>query len=229
MIPKTIHQTHYDENLDFVIQSKKSIEETNSSWDYKFWSNEMAQDLVVNSFPEFSDHWLSLHNSNIIKWNLFRFMVVHACGGLYVDSDTIFNKSIDKIIDLSVDFVGVKKHKMEIWIKDHFFLAPKNSKFLYHCIREIVHKNINHDPSGVSVKDVHSFCGGPFLYSKLNMYDKNNTFNYQLLNPIFVTNHKLKFEGYKNFQKENQRFNWNEVYVLHLLNDSWRRTKKKRK
>ena len=62
MIPKIIHQTHYDENLDFVVQSKKSIQETNASWDYKFWSNEMAQDLVVNSFPEFSNQWLLLNN-----------------------------------------------------------------------------------------------------------------------------------------------------------------------
>ena len=220
MIPKIIHQTPYDENLDLVVASQKYIKETNPDWDYKFWSNSMAEELVFNEYPEFSKAWNSIPNSNIIKWNLLRFMIIHTEGGLYVDSDTIFKKNIDKILDLNYNFIGIKKHKINNWVKDHFFASEKKSNFLYHCIHKIIDTTKNYNVSNVSVHDV---CGGIFLYNELNYYFSNNNdnSNYNLLDCEFVTNIGLNYEGYKNASEENKKFKWENVYVIHLLDGSW--------
>ncbi len=218
MIPKTIHQTHRDENLDFVIGSQKSIKDTNPDWDYKFWSDSIGKELVFDVFPEFSKTWDLIPNKNIIKWNLLRFMIIYSEGGLYVDSDTVFKKNIDKIIDLEYDFVGIKKHKINNWVKDHFFAANKHSEFLYSCIKKIINNIKSNKTLNISVHDI---CGGHFLDRELTIYSKNNNLKYKLLKPEFVSNLNLEHEGYIDNKEENKRFNWDNVYVVHLLDGSW--------
>jgi len=222
MIPKIIHQTHYDQNLPLVADCKKTIENTNPSWEYKFWSNQMAEKLVRENFPQYSDQWLSLENKNIIKWNLFRFMLIYAEGGMYVDCDTIFRKSIDEVINFNVEFIGVKKHCFDIWIKDHFFLAEKHSQFLYSCIDKIFKQLMLINPSKLGVTShVHHICGGFFLNKQLELYSRSGGDFYELLNPKCITNIDLRGEGYKNQIKANQEFNWDDVYVMHLMEGSW--------
>ena len=218
MIHKIIHQTHRDNNLDFVMASQKSIKESTPDWDYKFWPDETGKELVFDVFPEFSKIWDSIPNANIIKWNLLRFMIVYSEGGLYVDSDTIFKKNIEEIIDINYDFIGIKKHKIDNWIKDHFFAAEKHSQFLYSCIKKI----INNITSGQTLNtSVHDICGGPFLYGQLKNYSEQNDLKYKLLNRNFVTNLDLQHEGYANNTEENKKFDWDNEYVVHLLDGSW--------
>jgi hypothetical protein len=224
-IPKIIHQTHYEQNLESVIRSQLSIRKTNPDWEYKFWSNEMTENLVSNSFPEFAERWLSLKNTNIIKWDIFRLMIVHSEGGLYVDCDTIFNKSINEIINLNCEFVGTTKHKIKRWIKNYFFLGAKKSKFLYHCIQEIFSNLSLVD----NIRGIHKISGGIFLYNQLIRFSSLNNFNYQLLNPVYISNINLKTEVHRGASELDQIVDLNEVYVVHLQEYSWRHKPKIKK
>lgn len=220
MIPRIIHQTYHDEQAAILKCSQKSIMNTNPDWKYMFWSDQQSCEIVTNHFPEFEDKWNMIPNNNIIKWDMLRLMLLHVHGGLYVDCDTIFHKSLDTILDLNADFVAVLKHGDKKWIKNHFFLACEQSDFLYTCLDRIFSLDSELYLTNTNNGKVHAISGGVFLWKQLTEYTKDNTINVQYLNPRFVTNKNLLHEGALS-ESYIRDFNWDDVCVEHLLNGEW--------
>jgi len=217
VIPKIIHQSYPDETSPVLVNSQKSISLTTPTWDYKFWSDDMAEKFVRDNHPDIFDIWHELDRSDIIKWNTFRFMLIYSEGGMYVDSDTIFKKNIDDIIDTSYQFIGTRDHCSSNTIKDHFFLAERKLPLLLNIINRIKEQLVSNNIH----QNIHAACGCVLINNELISYIDKNELKYKLLNPKYITNQLLRCEGYDNQVEENKKFNWGDVYVVHLLENSW--------
>lgn len=217
MIPKIIHQSYPDETRPVIVNSQRSISHTTPTWDYKFWSDDMAEKFVQKNHPDVFDIWYGLSRSDIIKWNTFRFMLIYHEGGMYVDSDTIFKKNIDDIIDTTYQFIGTRHHCSSNTIKDHFFLAERKSPLLLNIINKIKKQLVSNNIH----QNIHAACGCVLINNELTSYIEKNKLKYKLLDPKYITNQSLRCEGYDNQVEESKKFNWNDVYVVHMLENSW--------
>lgn len=94
-----IHQTSKTKNLTpFQQKSKESILNVHKGVEYKLWDD---NDLLVKSleeFPGLSDIWDKIEG--IQRADLGRYMVLYLEGGLYADTDVIFEKNFFKNLKL---------------------------------------------------------------------------------------------------------------------------------
>lgn len=102
MIPKIIWQT-YETSFDDLIDDAKQCSQTwitkNPFWEYRYMSAEERKNFVLDKFGQ---EWLEIYNScekNIVRSNIWRFMVLYIYGGMYCDLDTVCNIPIDQWIN----------------------------------------------------------------------------------------------------------------------------------
>jgi mannosyltransferase OCH1-like enzyme len=207
MIPKIIHQTNKEVTVT-VEASRESIKQTHPDWEYRFWTDDDVKKLIKDSFSQYYDYWSLLPDSNIEKWDIARYLIIWHYGGMYVDVDTLFYKNMNEVLDLRKSLIFIKKSGLN-WVKNHFFLSMKNDPFWAFLMSDIMKTKNN---------NIHARTGGIRLFRSLLDYSskEKNTQEIQYLDPNFVVNENLKWEG--NFKS----FNPDDVYVKHLANFTWK-------
>ena len=111
---KKIHQTAKNTNLSPLgIQSQQLLKKYHPDWEYKLWTDQDLEQLLPK-FPEFETIWDTLEG--IQKADIGRYMILYLYGGLYADTDVIFNKSIEPLI----------KNSHEIYIAPTTPIFPHN-------------------------------------------------------------------------------------------------------
>jgi hypothetical protein len=107
LVPRIIHQTYYEEltqekypNMSRLVESFKR-----SGWDYRFYSDEDAQNFLSTHFPAEVRQAYDALRPGAFKADLFRYCVLLIQGGVYADVDIMLEASLDQAIPENVGFV----------------------------------------------------------------------------------------------------------------------------
>ena len=221
MIPRVVHQTGVDPLSNDAQQSRQSLSKVNRTWKHEFWDNTRATELVNEMCGSWFDTWDSIPNTNIIKWDVFRYMLLYVHGGLYVDIDTVFHKPLDDIIDINHELILIMKHGDFRWVKNHFMLAAPNSNFMKQAVEHVLQLPDSVLSATHACGDlVHAQSGGELLYNLLCTY----TGDVHLLPVKYVANVDLLWEAPRGEQlpvSYVNTFDWNDVHVTHLVKYTW--------
>lgn len=99
-IPRCFHYTWKSQDLPpFFAYCKASLEKHHPSpdWQHRVWTDEDIYGLVDSHYPQFAGKFRALPRM-IMKVDTFRYMLLHAHGGIYSDLDVMCYKPIDDLL-----------------------------------------------------------------------------------------------------------------------------------
>ena len=109
-IPKIIHQTWKSHILpDDLRRYRHSWKIHHPGWEYRFYDDEACRLFTKDHYPEL----LSLYESypkHIQRIDIFRYLVVNRCGGVYADMDMEFFRPIDSLLDEKTCAFSIEAH-----------------------------------------------------------------------------------------------------------------------
>jgi mannosyltransferase OCH1-like enzyme len=95
MIPKIIHQTYKNHELPGVYKAcQKTIIELHPEFEYRFYTDEMMDDIIRVEFPDYYAKFNALPRM-IMKIDMFRYFLMYKYGGLYADLDYLMFRPFD--------------------------------------------------------------------------------------------------------------------------------------
>jgi len=98
IIPKIIHQTWKDDNLPKEFKKYcNSWVNHHPDWEYRFYTDTDCIDFVRQTFPEWLDVY-ERYRVPVQRADLFRYLVIYHCGGLYADMDMECFKPVDNLL-----------------------------------------------------------------------------------------------------------------------------------
>ena len=107
-IEKTIHQVWGGAPMPYRL---KILTETwkryNPGWSYKLWTQHDMDSLVESNFPGLQDFYHALP-FDIQRWDMIRYLILYAEGGMYVDADIECFKPIAPLLDEMELFYGLE-------------------------------------------------------------------------------------------------------------------------
>lgn len=210
-IPKIIHHVWGGKDIPchistFIKKSQDSIKETHSSWEYKLWLDDDINSLVKDRFPEYYDYWSLYPDNDIKKWDISRYLIILAFGGMYVDIDCVFLKNMDNIIDFNKSYSLHKKPGWKNWIDNHFLLSKPNRDLWKTFMSQIMRTPNKCNP--------HYHTGGIGLFRCARHLDQSEI---QFLPPSCIINRNFKH------QAKPENFDYNDVHLLHHVDSIWRK------
>ncbi|KAH7207776.1 nucleotide-diphospho-sugar transferase [Fusarium redolens] len=94
IIPRIFHQTSANETVPEVwTDLVQSCRNTYSDFEYKHWTDDRARVFISEKYPWFLNTW-DTFPFNIQRADAIRYFVLHHYGGIYLDMDTLCNKTI---------------------------------------------------------------------------------------------------------------------------------------
>ena len=174
LVPRIIHQTYYEEltpdkypNMSRMIESFKQ-----SGWEYRFYSDEEAQNFLSTHFPPEVREAYDTLRPGAFKADLFRYCALLIYGGVYADVDIILESNLDASVPPDVGFMvpvdepGIEAQlRMCVW--NGLIASAPAHPFLAHVIETVVNQ-IRNRYTSVDVDD--TFCPDPEL-SVLHAFD----------------------------------------------------------
>lgn len=147
IIPKIIHQTwktkNLPENLKFCVNSWKKY---NPEYTYMFWSDKDIDIFIREKYPQYIDIYSKLTQGIQIA-DLFRILILHYYGGIYVDIDFECLRPIDfwnmNYSKINIAFEPKEHHKIDV-LCNALIISPKNIDTLLEIIehgKRIIKKN----------------------------------------------------------------------------------------
>ncbi|KAL7578974.1 hypothetical protein ACA910_019021 [Epithemia clementina (nom. ined.)] len=174
LVPRIIHQTYYEEltadkypNMSRMVESFKQ-----SGWEYRFYSDEDAQNFLSTHFPPEVREAYDTLRPGAFKADLFRYCALLIHGGVYADVDIILESNLDASVPPDAGFVvpvdepGIEaKLRMCVW--NGFIATAPAHPFLAQVIETVVNQVRNRY---TSVDVDATFCPDPEL-SVLHAFD----------------------------------------------------------
>lgn len=101
-IPKWIHHIWFDFGQGKHISAKfKPMVQSwyihHPAWKHTVWNEKEAEELIVRDYPHYKKLYLSFPHK-IQQVDFFKYILMHAYGGIYVDTDMVCNRPIDSLI-----------------------------------------------------------------------------------------------------------------------------------
>ena len=98
-IPHVLHQTWKNDTIPAEFDGNVAgFGRLHPGWRRELWTDAAMEDLVREHFPQYLEKYLALPK-NIMRADLFRYMVLWVHGGLYSDLDVEFFKPHDELVD----------------------------------------------------------------------------------------------------------------------------------
>ena len=167
LVPRIIHQTYFEEltpdkypNMSRMVESFKQ-----SGWEYRFYSDEDAQNFLSTHFPlEVREAYDALR-PGAFKADLFRYCALFVFGGVYSDVDILLESNLDLSIPNDVGFIVPidepgKEANVPMCVWNGFIASAPAHPFLAKAIETVVNQIQNRF---TSVDYVASFCPDPEL------------------------------------------------------------------
>ena len=82
-------------------QCEKVIREKHPSWNITLWDDEMGEQFVRETFPEYITQYKSLTH-NVQRTDFLRLALVYGLGGFYMDMDVFPLKPLDELLSHSL-------------------------------------------------------------------------------------------------------------------------------
>ena len=137
-IPKIVMQTAKSKPEKYVIDA---INQKCPGWEYvHFVDTEIIQyftDNPIQGFPDIVERFNSFSKGQH-KADLFRYYFLYLNGGIFLDSDAIFEMNIDKIIK-SYDGVFVKSFMPNTHLFNGFIATHPRNPIIYDALRHAYH------------------------------------------------------------------------------------------
>jgi hypothetical protein len=194
-IPKTIFQTisRKEQILPEIYENIDRLKKTNPNWEYRLFFDEDRRIFIKRHY---GDEFVRLYNSindeyGNCRADLFRYLLMYECGGVYLDLKSTCTLPFDKITEDGDHFLisywrndlekysGFGKHpdfgvprELQNW---HIICSPKHP-FLLSVISRVRTNIINYNPFFDGVGRIGSLkTTGPIAYSQaiLPMLDSN--------------------------------------------------------
>tara|TARA_Y100000991_G_C21968835_1_gene348330 strand:+ start:1412 stop:2131 length:720 start_codon:yes stop_codon:yes gene_type:complete len=168
-IPKIIFQTSKEKIPKYV---QKIIKQKTTGWKYIYFSDQnIIKYLKKNPLEEFPDiiDKFNYFDNGAHKADLFRYYYLYINGGVFIDSDAIFEKNIEFIIK-DYDFVSVKSIVPDT-LFNGFIATTKKNPIIYNALK-LLYKTSNKKLK----KNYHLVCK-----QFLNVYEKYKNKNSILL------------------------------------------------
>ena len=140
-IPKTIFQTHHQHLPDYV---KEKIHQRARGWTYRFFLDRDILDFFrLNPIADFPNIEGIFHRirTGAHKADLFRYYYMYINGGVFLDSDAMFQMNLDDIIR-DYDFVTVIGRDESSYFNGFIACMPK-SIIMYEAIKNIYYADVN--------------------------------------------------------------------------------------
>ena len=107
-IPAVIHQTFADTDLDPAIQrSIREMREANPRWEYRFYGDRDCATFIEREYgPRILDYYNRINPKyGAARADLFRYLLMYKCGGLYLDIKSVARLPLDHVIGRNDRFV----------------------------------------------------------------------------------------------------------------------------
>lgn len=133
-VPAIIHQTWRDADSIPMSwqQASNSCRSLHSNYEYRFWTDKDARDLIEREFPCL----LSVFDAypyDIQRADVIRLIVLYVYGGIYLDLDIICLKSLDQL--LTYNFV--LPTTMPLGLSNDFIIAEPKHPFLLQVLNDL--------------------------------------------------------------------------------------------
>jgi len=178
MIPKIIWQTYetsYDKLPDTIKNFTKTWIDLNPEWSYKYMNADERENFVLENFGKEWHNIFINYPFNILRSDLWRYMVVYIYGGIYIDIDTICKKPIDNWIDRNLGLL-VSLETDEPLIAQYIFAAEPKNKIIKHTLNLIKNKSLTNNKYISKVDYVYETTG-PLIWThsirEMLGFDKN--------------------------------------------------------
>ncbi|KAL1614921.1 CSG1/SUR1-like protein [Diplodia seriata] len=97
-IPKIIHQTYANRTIpDHWKKAQQSCLDLHPDYEYKFWTDESANDFIAAEYPWFKPTWDSYPHA-IQRADAIRYFALVHYGGIYIDLDDGCNRRLDALL-----------------------------------------------------------------------------------------------------------------------------------
>jgi len=214
MIPKIIHQTW--KTHDVPKHWKKAFDSCkrhNPDFQHILWSHDEMDQFVITHFAWLYPTWIEYPHM-IQRCDSFRYMVLYAYGGIYMDLDIGCKRPLHNVIH-NQEMILANSPNVKNNLTNSFIASSKQNEFMRFCVMHLVsYKNMNYN-FGLTGKHMHvMYSTGPKFID--NMY-------YQY---IFNTNnvHKIHILSQEHFSGDcsecNKKCNGGELF-FHLKGNSW--------
>lgn len=209
---KRIIQSH--RSPDIHRQHRQGWQDQNPEWEYLFFSNDDARDLIRTKRIDLLDVYDRLMIP-VQKADLFRYIAVHSLGGLWTDVDTVCYAPLDSYLDarstqpyVSPTFVSAGTGQA-LSVSQWTFWAPSGSVHLERTIHHVA--QTVRQLSDRELHDRASRINGTMHLTGPNAMDK---FFAKRLDVNYLP--KSAWGYYPNNQ-----IDYRQVKALHLFDGSW--------
>lgn len=178
IIPQIIFQTSRDRPPNYLVNM---IKQKCPNWTYiHFNDNDIIKFFIKNPLDEFPDiinKFNSIKNG-AHKADLFRYYFIYIKGGVFLDSDAMFQTNIDNIC-LNYDFFSVNSTYCPGCIFQGLIGATPKNKIIYDALKDAYNINVN-----LLANNYLLICSN--LYHILKTYTNDNVkYNIKLYEEIY--------------------------------------------
>ena len=107
-IPKILHQTFYSRDLpQDVADNIGRLRAANPDWEYRFYDESAIRAFIGEAYGEdVLAHFDALDpDYGAAKADLFRYLVVYSCGGVYLDIKSTLNAPLDNLLSATDSYL----------------------------------------------------------------------------------------------------------------------------
>tara|TARA_B100000315_G_scaffold159433_1_gene147947 strand:- start:423 stop:1112 length:690 start_codon:yes stop_codon:yes gene_type:complete len=169
MLPKIIHQIWLGDNNNMPLKLMKTVKDMHSEWKYLLWTEENIGKIVnQEKFKLINNSSKSLDNKYTNLANLIRYEKLYEHGGIYIDADSLCNKSFNNLLNCKFFAAYENEIKRPNLIANGVIGSVPHHPILQICIDEIKRMNNKAITRKPSFKTT-----GPVLLTKIiNEYGK---------------------------------------------------------
>jgi mannosyltransferase OCH1-like enzyme len=140
-IPKIIHQVYGifkdEKTLDDIPIFKKHTELTKAfckghNIQYKMWSLKDCEELLCEYYPEYIELWNEFRYP-IQRADFIRYLILHRCGGIYIDCDIYPVKPLDTLLNDDLLFVCWHNDTKKLPYNAIMGAIPNHNLFIQIC------------------------------------------------------------------------------------------------
>jgi mannosyltransferase OCH1-like enzyme len=212
MIPKIIWQT-YEQEYTQLSQEIKDLTESwknqNPDWEYRYMSSLDREKFVLENYGE---EWFNIFVSlpfNVMRANIWRYMVLNTYGGVYVDIDTICKKPISYWIKNDYDMtVTTSEDRFDKFFCQLIFSSKSNNLMLNNLLNSIKEKVIDK----TYYKDNTDFVAKTTGYLIWDKAIKNNKENLKIYKYVGRQSWKINKESIEHLSASQNELNGYEAW-----------------
>jgi mannosyltransferase OCH1-like enzyme len=193
MIPKIIHQIwegRREPLPKFQTTLAKTWKDCHPDWQYELWDGDRMDTFVNHHYPQMSSIYFN-YKYDVQRWDVIRYLILYAMGGMYVDFDYECFASFDAYLSTGKCYFALepelhcRSFGKTIYFNNALMLIPPGHPFLEKVINHL--QTATFDYTGNKYHDV-LYSTGPWMLTNLyNEYEPKSDihlFPAELVSPL---------------------------------------------